>query len=46
MTKDRSGIMDLRFRIQLSIHCSNYLLFHSENVIELTFSQYAEDTAF
>jgi len=38
MAKDRSGITDLRFGIQLIIHCNDYLLFSSENVIEPTLS--------
>ena len=38
MAKDQSGIMDLRFGIQLIIHCSDCLLFYSENVIEPTLS--------
>jgi len=46
MAKDQSGVMDIRFGIQLIIHCSNCLF---RNVIinraHLT-SQYVEDTAF
>jgi len=38
MVKDRSGIMDLRFGIQLAVQCSVCLLFYSENVIEPTLS--------
>jgi len=38
MAKDQSGIMDLRFGIQLIIHCSDCRLFYSENVIEPTLS--------
>jgi len=36
--KDQSGIMDLRFGIQLIIYCCDCLLFNSENVIEPTLS--------
>jgi len=34
--KNQSDTMDLSFGIQLIIHCSDYLLFYSENVIETT----------
>jgi len=46
MAKDQSGIMDLRFRIQLIIHYSDYLLFYSKSLSSPPYLTVAkEDTA-
>jgi len=46
MAKDQLDIMDLRFGIQLIIHCSDCLLFKARYQAHFI-SQYAEeDTAF
>jgi len=45
MAKDQSGIMDLRFGIQLIIHCSNDLLFKKLYRAHLISQYTEEDTA-